>query len=70
MALKCCSKTRMAKKKASFDKATKAANKAANKPLGPDGRFTKKPPVKKAAAKKHPGKPAKPCKACGKAAAK
>lgn len=70
MALKCCSKARMAKKKASFEKATKAANKAANQPLGPDGRFSKKPPAKKASGKKAPSKSAKPCKACVKGAAK
>lgn len=62
MALKCCSKARMAKKKAAFDKATKAAN----SPLGPDGRFSAKAPKKKASGKKAANKPAKPCRACGK----
>lgn len=59
---KCCSKRSAKLKKANFDKATKAAN----APLGPEGRFAKKAPHKKASAKKAPSKKAKPCSVCGK----
>lgn len=63
MALKCCSGKRAAMKKASYAKAMKAAN----APLGPDGRFSSKVTKKKATAKRA-GRPrkAKPCKVCGK----
>lgn len=59
---KCCSKASTKLKKANFAKATKAAN----APLGPDGRFGRKVSKKKASAKKAPGKKAKPCSMCGK----
>jgi hypothetical protein len=59
--LSCCSAKRVAMKKASFEKAKKAADEASK---GGGKHIHMK--AKKATAKKATSKPAKPCTVCGK----
>lgn len=59
--LPCCTKARVAMKKAAFDKAKKAADEAKK---GGGRHIHMK--AKKATAKKATSKPAKPCQVCGK----